>query len=195
MHDPKRRKEWGLPEDAKERGPYVVELNLRHPGGLVAAATAFKDQLLPAVLGADASCEPVTTAYFRCQLNVAEWRELIRVDELWESGKGKTPKPPAGKWSRCIYRIWPDFRIRALIDRSMMTVKADAASRSYEADGRNIIWAVVDSGVDADHPHFGAAGKASNHLLLHPEVAGLHRDFTSPGHTSRRYRRRTSKRR
>jgi len=180
MHDPKRRKEWGLPEDAKERGPYVVELNLRHPGGLAAAASAFKDQLLPAVLKHDAECEPVTSAYFRCQLNVAEWRELIRVDELWESGKAKTPKPPPGKWSRCIYRIWPDFRIRALIDRSMMTVKADAAGRSYEADGRDIVWAVIDSGVDADHPHFGTPGKPSNHLLRHPDVAGLHRDFTSP---------------
>lgn len=181
MHDPNRRKGWGLPADPKERGPYVVELNLRHPGGLVVAATAFRDQLLPAVLGTDhPACEPVTSAYFRCQLNVSEWRELIRVDELWEAGKGKTPKPPSGKWSRCIYRIWPDFRIRALTDRSVMTVKGDAANRSYEADGRNIVWAVIDSGVDADHTHFGPSAKPAEHLLRHPDVAGLHRDFTSP---------------
>lgn len=189
MHDAKRRKEWGLPEKASERGPYVVELNLKHPGGLAAAAAAFRDQLVPAVLGSDYDdCEPVTTAYFRCQLNVAEWRELIRVDEIWALGDkapkvksdAKVPKAPAGKWSRAIYRIWPDFRIRALVDRSLMTVKADAAARSYEADGRNIVWAVIDSGVDAEHPHFGPGGNPSEHLLKHPEVAQLHRDFTSP---------------
>jgi subtilisin family serine protease len=181
MQDPNRRREWGLPENAEERGPYVVELNLRHPGGLAAAAEAFRDRLAPAVLGPDhPPCEPVTSAYFRCELNVAEWRELIRVDELWEKGKARTPKPPAGKWSRCIYRIWPDFKVRALTDRSLMTVKADAAGRSYEADGRNIVWAVIDSGVDASHAHFGPADKPAEHLLRHPDVAQLHRDFTSP---------------
>jgi serine protease AprX len=182
MQDAKRRKEWGLPEDPTERGPYMVELNLRHPGGLAEAAQAFKDHLLPAVV-ADATCESVTSAYFRCQLNVAEWRQLISKDEEWERGKGKPPKQ-AGKWSRCIYRIWPDFKIRALIDRSVMTVKADAAVRSYEADGRNIVWAIIDSGVQVDHPHFGTANKTSKHLLLDSEVADLHRDFTRPDATN-----------
>ena len=181
MHDPERRKEWGLPEDPRERGPYMVELNLKHPGGLAGAARAFKQHLLPEVVReGERSCEAVTSAYFRCQLNVAEWRELIRVDEQWEAGEGKPPKWNADKWVRCIYRIWPDFRIRALTDRSVMTVKADAAGRSYEANGRNIAWAVVDSGVQADHPHFGPAEDASKHLLRHSEVADLHRDFTKP---------------
>src|SRR3954468_20041161 len=61
-----------------------------------------------------------------------------------------------------------------------MTVKADAAARSYEANGRNIVWAVIDSGVQADHPHFGTAGDPSSHLLRHADVAELHRDFTKP---------------
>jgi subtilisin family serine protease len=87
-------------------------------------------------------------------------------------------------WVRSIYRIWPDFRIRALTDRSVMTVKADAAARSYEANGRNIVWAVIDSGVQADHPHFGPAGDASSHLLRHADVAELHRDFTKPEATT-----------
>jgi subtilisin family serine protease len=180
MHDPERRKEWGLPEDARERGPYMVELNLRHPGGLAGAAQAFKDHLLPAVLTeGEVSCEPVTSAYFRCQLNVAEWRRLISTDEEWESAKGSPPKA-AGKWVRCIYRVWPDFKIKALIDRSVMTVKADAAGRSYEAKGRNIVWAVIDSGVHADHPHFGVGTDQAKHLLRNADVADLHRDFTKP---------------
>ena len=32
---------------------------------------------------------------------------------------------------RSIFRIWPDFKMRAHIDRSVSTVKADAAARSY----------------------------------------------------------------
>ncbi len=36
----------------------------------------------------------------------------------------------------------------------------------------------MDSGVQADHPHFGSADDSSKHLLRHPEVAELHRDFT-----------------
>jgi subtilisin family serine protease len=178
MQDPKRRKEWGLPEDARERGPYMVELNLKHPLGLTGAADAFTEYLLPAVVPeGERNCEPVTSAYFRCHLNVAEWRALIRMDEEWEGGRGK-PKGFTGKWVRCIYRVWPDFRIRALVDRSVMTVKADAAGRSYEANGRNIVWAVIDSGVQADHPHFGPVDDTSKHLLHHPAVAELHRDFT-----------------
>ena len=181
MHDRKRRKEWGLPEDPRKRGPYMVELNLRYPGGLAAAAAAFTDHLLPEVQGkAVPSCEAVTTAYYRCQLSVGEWRRLIEVDEKWEAGLAKPPKGAGEKWTRCIYRIWPDFLIRALTDRSVMTVKADAAGRSYEANGRNIVWAVIDSGVQADHAHFGPADDASKHLLRHPEVAELHRDFTMP---------------
>ena len=176
MHDKSRRQEWGLPEDPRERGPYMIELNLRHPAGLVGAARAFKDQLLPKVVAKDTPlCEPVTSAYFRCQLNVTEWRELISTDEDWER---------QGEWVRCIYRIWPDFRIRALTDRSVMTVKADAAARSYEANGRNIVWAVIDSGVQADHPHFGPANDAASHLLRHTDVAELHRDFTKPEATN-----------
>ncbi len=175
MQDAGRRKEWGLPEDARERGPYMVELNLKHPLGLTGAADAFTQYLLPAVVAeGERSCEPVTKAYFRCQLNVAEWRALIRIDEEWEHGQDKDnhkPKGFTGKWVRCIYRVWPDFRIRALVDRSVMTVKADAASRSYEANGRNIVRAVIDSGVHADHPHFGSADDPSKHLLRHPEVA------------------------
>jgi len=183
MHDGSRRKEWGLPEDPRQRGPYMVELNLKHPGGLPGAGLAFKEHLLPTVIPNDTPlCEPVTSAYFRCQLNVTEWRELIRADEQWEVD-GKTLPGMPDKWVRSIYRIWPDFRINALTDRSVMTVKADAAARSYEANGKNIVWAVIDSGVQADHPHFGVSD-ASSHLLRHPEVADLHRDFTKPEATN-----------
>src|SRR6266498_1595427 len=61
------------------------------------------------------------------------------------------------------------FPVNPLIDQSCSTVKADAARRSYGAGGRAITWAVIDSGIDADHLHFRA------HDTLGGDVADLHR--------------------
>ena len=75
---------------------------------------------------------------------------------------------------RSIYRIWPDFPVSPMLDRSAATVKADAARRSYEASGADVTWAVIDSGIQGDHPHFTCAE------TLAEDVKGLHRDFTRP---------------
>jgi subtilisin family serine protease len=65
------------------------------------------------------------------------------------------------------------------MDRSISTIKADAARRSYDAFGEGITWAVVGSGIEARHPHF------RTHGTLGGDVAGLHRDFTVPGEPRR----------
>ena len=72
---------------------------------------------------------------------------------------------------RAIYRIWPDFKISPCITKSLATVKADAAQTSFCAHGIDITWAIMDSGIDAKHPHF----------VLHGNVdpaSPLHADFT-----------------
>ncbi|HET7074521.1 MAG TPA: S8 family peptidase, partial [Mycobacterium sp.] len=74
---------------------------------------------------------------------------------------------------RAIYRIWPDFEAHPQIDASSATIKARAAQRAFESFGDGIVWAVVDSGIQADHAHF--AGYAT---LTDASVADLHRDFT-----------------
>ena len=56
--------------------------------------------------------------------------------------------------ARRIYRIWPDFEVSACLTRSVMTIKADAARVAFNARGRDIVWAVMDSGIQGDHPHF-----------------------------------------
>lgn len=48
-------------------------------------------------------------------------------------------------------------RNRTLLLNSMVsrgTTKADAATRTFETTGKNVCWAVVDSGIDATHPAF-----------------------------------------
>ena len=69
----------------------------------------------------------------------SEARELIAV-----SG-------PSGS---VVYRIWEDPEIHVSLVHSATTVKADAAQRAFRADGRNVVWAVLDSGIDGTHPHF-----------------------------------------
>ncbi|MBA2413589.1 MAG: S8 family peptidase [Burkholderiaceae bacterium] len=72
---------------------------------------------------------------------------------------------------RAIYRIWPDFAISSCITKSLATVKADAAQSSFSAHGRDIAWAVMDSGIDLAHPHFAMHGNID-------PVSPLHEDFT-----------------
>jgi subtilisin family serine protease len=62
--------------------------------------------------------------------------------------------------------------VRAHIDRSVSTIKADAAARTYATSGDGIVWAVIDSGIDQTHPHFACG------TLTDPAVSRLHRDFT-----------------
>jgi serine protease AprX len=74
--------------------------------------------------------------------------------------------------NRTIYRIWPDFPVKPLILKSISTVKADAARNSFAALGEDIVWAVLDSGIDKNHPHF------SKHQNLDVQSPLDHRDFT-----------------
>jgi subtilisin family serine protease len=53
-----------------------------------------------------------------------------------------------------IERVWQNASKRALIYLSTNTVQARPANLGYAALGRNIGWAVLDTGIQAGHPHF-----------------------------------------
>ncbi len=90
------------------------------------------------------------------------------------SGHLKTlPKIEPSKF-RAIFRIWPDFEISACINKSIATVKADAAQNSFSAHGTGITWAVMDTGIKHDHEHF------RKHSNIDP-VSKWHKDFTADG--------------
>jgi len=72
---------------------------------------------------------------------------------------------------RAIYHVWPDFRIAPCIIKTVATVKADAALNSFSADGTDITWAVMDSGIDADHPHFKLHGNIDAASKLHADFS------------------------
>ncbi|MEP7382890.1 MAG: S8 family serine peptidase, partial [Gemmatimonadota bacterium] len=81
-----------------------------------------------------------------------------------------------------VYRIWEDSDISVTLTRSLTTVKADAAQRSFHAVGEGIVWAVLDSGIDGAHAHF------AEKLTMHGRIDTLgvpapveHRDYTPDG--------------
>ena len=53
-----------------------------------------------------------------------------------------------------IYAVWKSTVKRKLLNRSSRVIQADAAQASYGALGTGIRWAVLDTGVRYDHPHF-----------------------------------------
>lgn len=109
--------------------------------------------------------DPVQVArhYMKCLLSSAEINALVAADR--------------GAAERLIYRVWPDFIIQAQIDQSVTTVKVDAAVRTYACGGAGIVWGVIDSGIDGDHPHFGRG--TARQTVHDPAVLSLHQDFTA----------------
>lgn len=57
-----------------------------------------------------------------------------------------------------IKQIWRNADKRALINRSGAIVQARPANLAYNAVGSGIVWAVLDTGIRADHPHFAGNG-------------------------------------
>jgi subtilisin family serine protease len=182
LYDDKKREEWKL-DGKKGRGPYIVELNLQHIGGLSGAETLFrkhvaemreKDPELP-------DPDRIAKTYFRIEMRPDEWQQLLAKDERWaldeadKASKAEDKNKPAATdptQHRSIYKLWPDFPIKSHIDRSMATVKADAALKSFDASGQGITWAVIDSGINGGHRHF-----EKHSTLTAPLVNDLHRCF------------------
>jgi len=53
-----------------------------------------------------------------------------------------------------VYQIWKDQTCYAHLLSSVDTVKASACWRTFDARGKGITWAVMDTGIKATHPHF-----------------------------------------
>jgi len=151
--------------------PIIIDLNLNFPGGRDEAkkltlewidlAIAQKGTLPKTEQGVHLAKTRLSNQYVFAELEGQVIQELARLNYGVEQGRGP------------IYRIWPDFEVHALLTRSVMTVKADAARVSFSAQGQGIVWAVMDSGIDEHHPHFQKHGN----LKLPPPL--LHQDFTA----------------
>jgi len=152
-----------------DRHAVLVELNLAGRAGVTAATGRFLALFAGTFAREQVNAPPVperVSAYQRCWLTREEIKALLQADTQDANGADVPPQELA------IFRIWPDYVLTPHLDRSVRTVNADAAARVYGASGRGIVWAVVDSGIDATHPHFAGG------TLTDAAVNDLHRDFT-----------------
>lgn len=138
--------------------PVVIDLNLDFAGGREAARQFVIGLVAEVVVGRPSRTNRAQrdtllrrldrlspAQYVAASLTEAQLTRLVEGDV----------RQAGGVWQRRgIYRIWPDFEVRACLTRSGMTVKADAARIAFNARGNGIVWAVMDSGIDVTHPHF-----------------------------------------
>ncbi|HWM17656.1 MAG TPA: S8 family peptidase [Microbacterium sp.] len=136
---------------ARQRIGVVIELSSTHPEGVEGAARDVE-----ALLRRVAPRAPVRPArsYVFTALTRNEIRKVVQGEEARGSdASGETvPTNRAPRWA--IHRIWPNFEVNALIHRTIVTTKCDAAQRSFNATGTDLVWAVLDSGIDRQHAHF-----------------------------------------
>lgn len=156
-----RSRMMGKPVRDDDPIPVVIELNVAYTGGVAAAYESFTELLQS--LNVVESVPELFDDYVPARMSMVDIQRLVRED-------ANEPDPV----KRCIFRVWPNFPVHPQIDISARTIKADAARRSFNARGGGITWAIIDSGIDATHPHF-----AAGNTLGAPDVKDLHRDFTT----------------
>jgi serine protease AprX len=97
-----------------------------------------------------------------------------------------------GKAGPVVYKIWEDTDVSVSLTRSLVTVKADAAQRAFQAQGDNIVWAVLDSGIQSDHPHFKRDQSPFGAIDSLNVAAPIgHLDFTPDGRAAKAVRAKT----
>jgi subtilisin family serine protease len=144
--------------DESELQSVLIEINVNFAGGRAAAKQRIMGLVEKAIAEARASSpndflEPqgvsrwksdTSDQYVYAKLQGYVIQRLVQLDAEEPS--------PAGK--NAIYHVWPDFKIRAQVWKSIATVKADASRRAFATTGSGIVWAVLDSGIDGMHPQF-----------------------------------------
>jgi hypothetical protein len=167
--------EAGSPEPPRPVGapPYdvIIDVNVTFPSGVDGAKDFLKGEIAR-IAGEDALSRNVPGSrlpYVFAKLNAAQIRQLIAEDgaQAIENDKRIEPEatPTPRRGLRAIHRIWLANVVAPLATVSIRTVKADAAQIAFTASGVDIVWAVLDSGIDVLHPHFA---KFSNCTLQSP---------------------------
>lgn len=140
--------------------PVIIDLNLDHPGG-VGKAQVELEELITEVGGTPSLIK--SRQHVFADLTKKQLQSLVQLDRK----------------KRLIYKIWPDKVLEPFLDRSVRVIKADACMRAFGSDGNGIVWAVVDSGIDENHPHFKVHATLQNdgpHTVVYKRIE--HQDFT-----------------
>lgn len=126
-------------EDAQQ---VIIEVNLDHIDGIQTARRALE----AAALQAGGIVARIHSRYFVfAKLTKTQLQELIGAD---------AKRAALNPRNALIHKVWPDKPLEPFAGGPLRTIKADACSRSFGGEGRGIVWVVMDSGIEAEHPHF-----------------------------------------
>jgi subtilisin family serine protease len=176
----------------------ILELNLNYPTGREGAKARIDNILGQISSGGAVPRVDLDTSrhHVFAELTLAELEALVREDHQLASQivdrRGREvatdlARAAAENSTPAIYKAWLDRQLEAFLDRSVRIIKADVCQKSFGADGEGIVWAVADSGIEKDHPHFatfenltpGRSGPSPAAATLQPKYAQLdHFDFT-----------------
>ncbi len=139
-----------MKEDESAVQDVIIDVNIRYSGGREGAKKWVAEWIKNAIefcgdktiqQGVSEQKSQRSQQYVYARLQGRVIRQLV----AWDQDRSGD--------ERCIYHVWPDFLIKPLIWKSVPTVKADACQRAFVTMGRDIVWAVLDSGINP-HPHF-----------------------------------------
>jgi serine protease AprX len=155
----------------------IIDVNLRYTEGRKAARELI-GKWIEELLGDNSPDEYVDHAkskysqqYIFAQLSGHHILALLRRDEA----ECKKQYSVYTKPEPALHRIWLDHEVEKFCNVSISTVKADAVRNAFGPLGKDIVWAVIDTGIKGDHPHFEKHGNLKLELPLR------HRDFTQLG--------------
>lgn len=182
----------------------IIDLNLNFPGGRDAARARVEERVhevihdvpvaptgpgtgQPSERGINQLRTRYSNQYVFARLTREDIYDLVALDadqpkpsnpeglSPEDQQQAKLASPMLLRAKRAIHLLWPDEKIFARLNKSISTIKADAAHLSFSAMGENIVWAVLDSGIQGDHVHFKRFKNLEVALPLQ------HRDFTALG--------------
>jgi subtilisin family serine protease len=147
-----------LRTQAHERLPVLLEIE--HSNAIDMSLAQARDSLVKAlkkVLGkefAQAQVDPLRH-YVSANLTQEQLRRVLSLTATQTTNAYKVARvagtpPKVGS----VRRVWQNAAKRALITDSIHTLQAETAQLGYGARGKDITWAVIDTGVSAAHPHF-----------------------------------------
>lgn len=134
----------GSAED--ERHPVLIEL-LDEQGGASRPADEIRESVV----------EWIHKAAQRAKPKLED--EEIDLEALSGYVSAKLTRPEVERMSaelglNSVYRVFRNARKRALLEHSINVLQCSTAHRGYDSRGQKITWAVLDTGIDPDHPHF-----------------------------------------
>lgn len=136
-------------------GPIGVIIELRAP--LPTARRAVADMLRKVTADRVQVPKGEDSPYVSVALTAAEIVEVARRDaQPAPRTRAVAANAPNPAPRRHMERMWPNFEIGGMLLRSVVATKCRAAQRTFDASGEGIVWAVLDSGIDAKHEHFKA---------------------------------------